>query len=108
MNDLLYQGAPGAYRVTAAEPDFAIRDLDPRHDLFNHSPDGFSWGYHGTGPAQLALALCADALGDDQRALRVYQSFKRAAVGTWPEGESWEITRAEVIALVEKIEAEAS
>jgi hypothetical protein len=32
--------------------------LDPRHDLYNHSPDGFEWGYHGSGPAQLALALC--------------------------------------------------
>ena len=24
----------------------------------NHSPDGFAWGYGGSGPAQLALALC--------------------------------------------------
>ncbi|GAJ01677.1 unnamed protein product, partial [marine sediment metagenome] len=24
--------------------------------VWNHSPDGFSWGYEGSGPAQLALA----------------------------------------------------
>jgi hypothetical protein len=24
----------------------------------NHSPDGFAWGYGGSGPAQLALAIC--------------------------------------------------
>ena len=39
--------------------------LDPRHDLMNHSPDGFAWGYHGSGPAQFALALLSDHLGRD-------------------------------------------
>lgn len=38
------------------------RLLRPRHDLFNHSPDGFAWGYGGSGPAQLALAILADHL----------------------------------------------
>jgi len=28
----------------------------PRSDLRNHSPNGFEWGYSGSGPAQLALA----------------------------------------------------
>ena len=47
--------------------------LPLRLDLFNHSPTGFSWGYGGSGPAQLALALLADALGDDDRAVRLHQ-----------------------------------
>ena len=25
--------------------------------IVNHSPDGFNWGYLGSGPAQLALAI---------------------------------------------------
>lgn len=29
--------------------------------ICNHSPDGFSWGYGGSGPAQLALGLCVRA-----------------------------------------------
>lgn len=37
--------------------------LSPRNDVRNHSPDGFQWGYGGSGPAQLALALCLDVLG---------------------------------------------
>lgn len=37
--------------------------LPVRLDVSNHSPDGFEWGYGGSGPAQLALALCIDALG---------------------------------------------
>jgi uncharacterized protein DUF6166 len=32
-----------------------------------HSPDGFSWGYAGSGPADLARSLLIDALGDAAR-----------------------------------------
>jgi hypothetical protein len=32
-----------------------------------HSPSGMSWGYHGSGPADLARSLLIDALGDDAR-----------------------------------------
>lgn len=38
------------------------RKLNPRNDLCNHSPDGFEWGYGGSGPAQLALAILVDHL----------------------------------------------
>jgi len=55
-------------------------DLDPRYDLRKHSPTGFEFGYEGSGPAQLALALVADALDNDDRALRCYQGFKRRVV----------------------------
>jgi len=36
------------------------RRLNPRRDLWNHSPSGFEWGYGGSGPAQLALAIYQD------------------------------------------------
>jgi hypothetical protein len=32
-------------------------DPKPSQKLRNHSPDGFAWGYPGSGPAQLALAI---------------------------------------------------
>src|SRR4051812_34392408 len=51
--------------------------LNPRFDLRNHSPDGFNWGYGGSGPAQLSLALLADATGEPDTATRLYQEFKR-------------------------------
>lgn len=41
------------------------RPLSLRLDLRNHSPEGFEWGYGGSGPAQLALAILADCLGPD-------------------------------------------
>lgn len=51
------------------------RPLDARYDLRNHSPDGFAWGYRGSGPAQLALAILCDVMGDDF-AQQYYQLFK--------------------------------
>jgi Family of unknown function (DUF6166) len=39
--------------------------LAPREDLRRLSATGFGWTYEGAGPAQLALALLADHLGDD-------------------------------------------
>ncbi len=52
-------------------PDDTTRDLSPRRDLVDHSPDGFGWGYGGSGACQLALALLADATSDEV-ALRLY------------------------------------
>src|SRR5258708_39621212 len=60
------------------------RPLNPRLDLWNHSPTGFEWGYGGSGPAQLALALLADHLSDDRRALDFYQRFKWAVIAELP------------------------
>ena len=43
----------------------------PLHlELRNHSPAGFAWGYAGSGPAQLALAILLDATGSPTLALR--------------------------------------
>ena len=57
----------GERRVTVTSGGVA-RPLDPRLDLRNHSPTGLNWAYGGSGPAQLALALLADALGPDVNA----------------------------------------
>ncbi len=67
-----------------------VRPLAPRCDLRNHSPDGFQWGYRGSGPAQLALAILADATGNDRLALQLYQEFKRRFVSIW--GQRWRIS----------------
>jgi hypothetical protein len=77
--------------------------LDPRFDLANHSPDGFEWGYGGSGPSQLALALCADALGDDERALAAYQRFKFRVVGKLPA--AWSLSASDVRTIVADLEA---
>lgn len=65
--------------------------LPPCNDLWNHSPTGFNWGYGGSGPAQLALALCISVLGDERWALAIYQDFKRHFVAGL-EGHSWSVS----------------
>ncbi len=75
--------------------------LDPRNDLVNHSPDGFAWGYGGSGPAQLALALLCDATGDDDVALRHYHTFKFAVIAKLERG-AWELTADYILDWVER------
>jgi hypothetical protein len=52
--------------------------LDPADSLKlrDHSPDGFSWGYEGSGPAQLALAILLWTGMEEEQALDFYQQFK--------------------------------
>lgn len=69
--------------------------LDPRLDLRNHSPSGLEWGYAGSGPAQLALAILADHLNDDQKALQLYQGFKFAVVAKLPK-HGWTLTAEQI------------
>ena len=40
-----------------------------------HSPDGFNWGYGGSGPADLALSILTDFVGITI-AEKFYQKFK--------------------------------
>lgn len=79
--------------------------LPPRFDLRNHSPTGFEWGYGGSGPAQLALALLADALNDAEQALLLYQAFKWKTVALFPT-EGWQISKTEVQRIVRVLQAE--
>jgi hypothetical protein len=73
---------------TSLDPE--RHQLPLRLEVRNHSPTGFAWGYGGSGPAQLALALLVDALGDAELALTHYQEFKRTHVSNW--GSEWSIT----------------
>lgn len=52
---------------------------------FNHSPDGFNWGYSGSGPAQLALSLLLLAIPDTCMAIRLHQGFKRDVIAGLPD-----------------------
>jgi len=61
--------------------------LSPRRSqkAYNHSPDGFNWGYGGSGPSQLALALMLELA--PEQAMNHYQDFKWALVARLPEGD---------------------
>lgn len=81
------------------------RPLPPRLDLRNHSPTGFEWGYGGSGPAQLALAILCDHLGDDDLAEGLYHAFKRHVVAGLPQGP-WTLTTEDIDRSLAEIELE--
>jgi len=80
--------------------------LERRLDLLNHSPTGFEWGYGGSGPAQLALALLADAIGDDDAAVMLHHEFKWKVVANLPL-HSWKLTSREIRKSVEALNSGA-
>lgn len=78
--------------------------LNPRLDLRNHSPAGFEWNYGGSGPTQLALAILADYLGDDQEALNLYQRFKWRVIAELP-WKCWTLTAHEIGEALQRLRA---
>ncbi len=73
--------------------------LDPRLDLLRKSPSGLDWGYSGSGPAQLALAILAHCVGD-KIALAHYQGFKLRYVAQFGR-DHWTMTADEVRSAVQ-------
>jgi hypothetical protein len=86
----------GKRNGTAALVTVDGEPLNPRLDLWNHSPTGFEWGYPGSGPAQLALALLADCLGDDEEAVEWHQDYKSAVVAGLPQA-GWTLTDEDIL-----------
>lgn len=100
MATIAYAGArlPGSHLVHVLAADYegeALPHPDPHHST------EFSWGYHGSGPAELARCLLAHALGVPAADVDpgMYQGFKRAHVAYW--GDAWRIDHAEVLRWVE-------
>lgn len=87
------------------EDEARVQSLAPRLDLVNHSPDGFEWGYHGSGPAQLAFALALHVTQDESRARATYQRLKERVIAALPQDESWTMFGGEVLDVIEQIEA---
>ncbi|SRR6266480_1010668 len=80
-----------------------------------HSPDGFEWGYQGSAPADLALAILAHYFRewhltskriknlsieseDDKKpkCLQYHQRFKEEIIAKLPRRESWTITHKQI------------
>lgn len=65
------------------------KPLDPSRSqkIWNHSPDGFNWGYGGSGPAQLALALLLQTGLSDHDVIHMYQLFKQDVISKLPQSD---------------------
>ena len=99
------QGGAGAQPVRVRVGS-TISELspEPSQKVHNHSPDGFNWGYGGSGPAQLALALLLDVTGDEFLSAYYHQAFKRDYVAGW--GDKWSLTDLEIQIWIDQKKAE--
>jgi len=96
-----YFGEAAGRQVTVREGGTKL-PLAVRADLRKHS-SAFAWGASADpGCAQLALALLADALGDDAGAVRFQEAFRLRVVERLPE--RWTITRSRILAHVDLLE----
>ncbi len=98
----LYKGTRG---IDALQVWVNGEPLDERTNLKRLSKSGFEWTYEGKGPAQLALAILADCLDDDARALAHYEGFMSEIVANLDN--DWELTGEEVMAAVTALESGA-
>ncbi|MFC7143242.1 DUF6166 domain-containing protein [Halosimplex aquaticum] len=98
--DVIYVGYRRRGR-TIVEKQSDQEQLTPDRslELANHSPSGFEWGYGGSGPAQLALALLLDYTDNEEVALAEYKAFKTEVVSqlecTEPDN-CWRLTGHEI------------
>jgi len=77
----------GEWQSRTVHVDGRVLSPLPSQRVWNHSPDGFNWGYGGSGPAQLALALLLRAGLASRTAVHLHQAFKWAFVAPLPQGD---------------------
>ena len=97
MSEVLYYAGGrdqhvGAYVFRVRnDGTFDLLELAPSLSIRAHSPTGFEWGYGGSGPAHLAIALLLEVTGDPALAAAHYQDYKWGVVCRLSE-DGWRIT----------------
>lgn len=73
-------------------------------EIANHSPTGFAWGYEGSGPAQLALAIMVKEFGRDLNKHPIhYQDLKRDFIARLEQSDYHTFTTLDVISCINDI-----
>ena len=78
------------------------RPLDERYDVKRFSKYGFEWTYEGPNPQQLALAVLADYLGENDRALRLSEAFMKKIIANLDN--DWTLTGSDIDTALKEIE----
>lgn len=90
-NDKVYCGYQrGEERVVTVRSPNGCYRLRGRRDLGGSIDTQFDWGTGAEGDTELALALLADAVGD-QRALELFHDFAELVVAGLPE-DGWQLS----------------
>ena len=95
---------PFSRDVLIIDENRSVSFLKPERSqrIRNHSPDGFNWGYAGSGPAQLALALLLEVTNDEQIARAHYDDFTYQVIGRVTSQETnWEIEEQKIVEWLE-------
>lgn len=86
MKNNVYAGYHSEQQWYYVEKNNELFDHKNSLKIRNHSPDGFAWGYYGSGPSQLALAILIEEF-DKQFAEQFYQDFKTKCIANLPNKE---------------------
>ena len=76
--------------------------LDERYDIKQFTDLGFEWTYEGNSPQQLALAILADHLGEDKKALELSGYFMNVIIAELDN--EWELTGADIDEALSRLE----
>ena len=79
------------------------KPLAERYDLETFTTEGFEWTYEGRAPLQLALALLADHLNEDQCALALAEKFMEKTITDLDN--DWELTSEDLDQALTEIKA---
>lgn len=91
-------------RIEAVTANKAVINYALQH-IERHSPDGFQWGYGGSGPADLSLAILTDyctkfKIDNKEIPNKYYQQFKKDFLES--AGQKLEITSEQIKGWLEK------
>ena len=88
----------GARTIDGIQVTVNGESLDERADIHQFTDGGFEWTYEGDAPQQLALALLADHLGDNEQALALCSRFTRQVIADLDN--EWVLSSADIDAVL--------
>lgn len=85
LNDLI-----GDSETSNVSVDGTVLDINTSKAIRDHS-NGFSWGYLGSGCAQLSLSILLSKTGVKELSVKYYQSFKEEIISNLPVGNDFHL-----------------
>jgi hypothetical protein len=100
---LIYSGKRDRAGFAIVRVDETVLSPKQAAAIYAGAPDGFEWGYDGSGPRLLALALLYDYLADADQALSYCAGFFREVVGKFAREKDWSLSGEEIEAALARI-----
>lgn len=91
----------GARTIDGIKVTVDGQPLAEGYDIQRFTTMGFEWTYEGSEPRQLALALLADHLGNDERALTLSEPFMKLVVADLDN--DWALNSSDIDAVLERM-----